>query len=300
MHVKPTRCPNSACEYHDRPTAKFFRKWGYFTPKCNGHALARYQCKGCGKTFSNRTSAGTKQHRPELNFALAKLLCSGVTLRRAAWILGCSYNTVCERLPWLAELARAAHAKALSGKELKTSYIQFDEMQTFEHAAPKALTIALAVRHKTGQILSAKVGRIPANGHLAEIGQTKYGWTVNESPDVCLAALKQAALAAKDTVTVACDGATTYPGLIAEAMPNATVKVVKELLDDFDPLFRINHTCAKIRADVANMARKTWSTTKKRAKLQERLDIYVAVNNGYKFWGRLLRNQNPAGRAEEK
>src|ERR1035437_3074035 len=143
MHVKPTRCPNPACGYHDRPAPEFFRKRGFFRPKCNGHVLARYQCKACGKTFSNQTLAeGAKQHRPEINSALAKLLCSGVTLRRAAWILGCSYNTVCARLPWLAKLARAAHAKALRGDELKTSYIQFDEMQTFEHAAPKALTIA--------------------------------------------------------------------------------------------------------------------------------------------------------------
>jgi hypothetical protein len=31
------------------------------------------------------------------------------------------------------------------------------------------------------------------------------------------------------------------------------------------------------------MARKTWATTKKREKLQDRLEIYIAVNNGYSF-----------------
>jgi len=31
------------------------------------------------------------------------------------------------------------------------------------------------------------------------------------------------------------------------------------------------------------MARKTWAMTKTREKLQERLDIYIAVNNGYSF-----------------
>jgi len=129
-------------------------------------------------------------------------------------------------------------------------------MQTFEHAAAKALTIALAVRHKTGQILSIKVGRIPSNGHLAELGQTNYGWTVNESPSTCLAALKQAALVAKPDVTVITDGATSYPRLVAKAMPAAEIKRAI-MADGFDPLFTLNHICAKIRSDVANMTRRT-------------------------------------------
>jgi hypothetical protein len=58
---------------------------------------------------------------------------------------------------------------------------------------------------------------------------------------------------------------------------------------DFDPLFKLNHACAKIRADLACMACKTWAMSKKRDKLQDRLDIYVAVNNGYSFsWFDLL------------
>ena len=85
----------------------------------------------------------------------------------------------------LAQQARRAH---VADGEHDTGYIQFDEMQTFEHAAAKALTIAIAIRWKTGKLLAAKVGRIPANGHLAEIGKTKYGWTTNESPAACKAA----------------------------------------------------------------------------------------------------------------
>jgi transposase-like protein len=280
----PTICPNSECEFHATKTSGFFRKKGTYTPKCRGRALTRYQCKACGKTFSNQTSAkSVRQHKPEINAVMAKLICSGVTLRRAAWILGCRYTTVSARVPWLAERAREAHAQALKGESLKTSFIQFDEMQTFEHAAPKALTIALAVRAKTGQILSVKVGRIPANGHLADIGKSKYAWTVNESAVACLAALTQAALAAKPGITVMFDGAPTYPGLVAKAMPGAHSKVAEYSEDGFDPLYRINHLCAKIRADVATMARRTWSTTKSRSSLQDRLDIFVAVNNGYHF-----------------
>jgi hypothetical protein len=122
---------------------------------------------------------------------------------------------------------------------------------------------------RPGKLLAAKVGRIPANGHLAEIGKTKYGWTTNESPAACRAALTLAGQAAKPKVTVACDRAPTYPGLVASSFPaGVSVAPYKSRSlgssADFDPLFKLNHACAKIRADLACMARKTWATTKKR------------------------------------
>ena len=52
---------------------------------------------------------------------------------------------------------------------------------------------------------------------------------------------------------------------------------------NFDPMFSLNDTCAKIRVGVAAMARKTWTTTKSRTKLQDKLDSFIAVHNGYRF-----------------
>lgn len=290
MKKLPTTCTNADCENFTSAPAGFYRKRGYYTPKHLGHRLARYQCKACGVTFSNRTGKDdVRQHRPDINHLLPRLMCSGVTLRRAAWILECSYNTVRARLPWLAQRAREAHEQALQGEGLKTSYIQFDEMQTFEHAAAKPLTIALAVRAKTGQILAAKVGRIPAKGHLATKGKLKYGWTANEAHEVCKSVLAQAARVAKPGVTIGCDGGPTYPGYVASTFPAPLKPTVSaepargSAGGGFDPLFRLNHVCAKIRADLACMARKTWATTKKRSHLQHRLDLYVAVNNGYRL-----------------
>jgi hypothetical protein len=166
----------------------------------------------------------------------------------------------------------------------ETSYVHFDEMQSFEHARPCALTIALAVRHKTGAILSAKVGAIPANGPLAAIGAAKYGWTANQSPAVCAAALAEVAIAARIDVSVACDKATTYPNLIVAAMPLANVMAAAAAPSGaYERMFKLNHACAMIRAKVAVMARRTWTTTKRMAKLQDKLDIYIAVHNGYNF-----------------
>ena len=221
------------------------------------------------------------QHKPHINSMLYGLLCSGVTLRRSAKLLKCSYNTIRSRLPWLANKARGLHAGALASGSLSTSYILFDEMQSFEHSAAKQLTIAVAVRHKTGQILSIKVGKMTTKGYLAAAGRA-YGWGPNESPLCCLAALGQAGLAAKPACSVACDaGGWGYPGYIKAKIPHAEIKRHPRLPVGFDPLFKLNHVCAKIRADVSRLARKTWATTKARERLQDALDLYVAWNNNY-------------------
>lgn len=92
---------------------------------------------------------------------------------------------------------------------------------------------------------------------------------------------------AKNQITVATDGKLAYGPLIKTVIPQATHKVVvggrKKVRGAPDPLFRLNHTCAKIRADLSRMARRTWATTKRMWALQYHLDIYIAYNNGYEF-----------------
>jgi len=73
--------------------------------------------------------------------------------------------------------------------------------------------------------------------------------------------------------------------IIAATIPHAVVDSSKrsKATGSFDPMFRLNHTCAKIRAGIAVMARKTWTTTKSLPKLQDKLDIFIAVHNEYDF-----------------
>src|SRR5476651_527488 len=239
----PPCCPNPGCVHHANPPGNFFWRRGTFTPKRTGLPLVRYQCKACRRTFSNRTFAPDRwQKRPDINVPLFSLLCSGVTQRRAAVLLGVARGTVCARLPMLANLARDRHAEAMTNGVLATTYAQFDEMETFVGAAPKALTIALTVRVKTGQILAIKVGRIPANGHLAKKGQQLYAWTVDQATATRASALQLAAKAIQPGGTVACDGHPAYPAAIAANIPLAVCQPVAAVKGPgFDPLFRINH-----------------------------------------------------------
>ena len=287
MDADPKCCPDPKCHFGKGEYAGFFRRRGAYSTKCHPLPIQRFQCKGCRKVFSQQTTTATHhQKHPEINALLARLLCEGVTLRGCSRVLGCTYDTVKSRTDWLAVQARTAHEQALASGRLSTSWMQFDEMMTFEHARSRTLGIALVVRGKTAEILSITVGRIPSSGHLATIGKTRYAWTANEGPATCRRALEQAAIAAKkDACTVSCDKATSYPKLVAATIPHAVVDARKRSKETgaFDPMFSLNLTCAKIRASVAVMARKTWTTTKSIEKLQDKLDIFVAVHNGYHF-----------------
>lgn len=282
MPQPPSKCPNEHCPTHSQPESFSLRKKGKYKSPRTGRLLQRYQCKECGLIFTSQTGENPQGYRKDVSRELFGLACSGTTIRRSAQLLGISVNTVRGRLLDLAAKARQAHLEAHRNGSLRTEYVQFDEMITFLHARAKPLAIAMAVRAKTGQILAIKVGRIPASGRLAAKGQS-VGWTVNDGPIIRRLALTEAAQSVLPGATFACDGWPTYPSEIRTYVPQCgNIEVYPTRVGvGFDPLFRLNHVCAKIRADIACMARETWTTTKDIARLQDRLDIYVGWNNGY-------------------
>jgi transposase-like protein len=280
----PKRCPDPACDkgYHLNPVKGFCVKRGTYKSN-SGKVIQRWKC-ACGKTFTSHSECNESRQRKDINRALFGLVCSGITIRRAAQILGVAVNTIRNRIAWLADKAREAHAAAHANGSLETSFAQFDEMETFIHSRCQPATIAMVVRHKTGQILSIKTAIIVAKGHLAKKGAAQ-GWIDNHGPIARAIALSEAAKSIQPGATIACDGWPTYPTEIASYVGKG-VQVTAYISGSgvgYDPMFRLNHTCAKIRADIACMARDTWTTTKKIVHLQDRLDIYVAWNNQYQL-----------------
>jgi hypothetical protein len=81
---------------------------------------------------------------------------------------------------------------------------------------------------------------------------------------------------------VSCEGATSYPKPIRAAISPDVADAGKRssTAGAFDPMFSLNRTCAKIRAGVAVIARRTWTTTKSLENLQDELDLFIAVHNG--------------------
>lgn len=282
--MKNIYCPNPDCSNHKNPIERFYIKKGYYKTKYNHQSVPRYQCKTCGKKFSSHTFKDTfRQHRPDINGDIFKLYNGRTTLKFISTYLDVNIKTVVKKFRWLSAKARRIHEEKLRSGEIKTSYVQFDEMETFEHTKLKPLSIAIAVRWKTREIIDLKVAEMNCKGHTAERSRELYGWRKDGREKACKNVLKSVKKCAQKNITIALDGKKSYPGIINKVIPEAKINtyVKKNKKKEFDALFSLNKICAVLRKDLSRLARKTQITTKKASCLQDHLNLYIAHNNGY-------------------
>ncbi|MCE3011142.1 MAG: hypothetical protein LW875_11085 [Proteobacteria bacterium] len=263
---------------------------GFFRQKISRKYVQRYWCKNCQTKFSASTlTCSYRQKKPFLNRTIFLNLCSGLSLRRTAANLGVSYNLVYSRFLWLSQLAEQKQVQFL--KQLsKTSELQLDEMESIEHTKLKPLTIPLLVDDQQ-RILGVACGCLPAKGYLAEISRKKYGIRSNQS-EALIKELLQALPANITPLMIKSDGKPSYRALIKQRFPGSIHQTcvrkdpkTREQLylnlekKRFDPMFALNQRCAKLRADINRLIRRSWSTTKKIENLKKHLMIYVCYNN---------------------
>ena len=280
MFVAPKACPNKKCKAKGKD---FFVKSGYFTTKYNHQPAPRYKCLKCGCVFSSHSKRAVRgQKKPHINKHIFKWVCSGVPINRIAANLEINKITVMKKIAWLANEARKEHEKAIEAGTLSTGYAQFDELETFEHSRLKPLSIAVAVRPKTGQILGVDIATMNAKGTQAAKSRELYGLREDTRDEATLNVLKMVARVARKDFTLGCDGKPSYPKLIKRAIPHANIQAqVFDENAELDPLFGINHLFAAMRADLAPLARRSWNTTKKPQALLDLLWVYVAWVNQY-------------------
>jgi len=159
-------------------------------------------------------------------------------------------------------------------------------METYEKTKCKPISVVLAVRPKTGFIIGALVAKMRCKGKLAVISRSKYpNWNVDNRGAKCKKVLEIIKNISRDRLVIATDSKLAYISLIQSTIPHAIhdrfISRKTTNKKDRDPLFQLNHVCAKIRADLARMRRKTWACTKKWQNLQKHLYIYIAWNNRY-------------------
>ena len=108
-------------------------------------------------------------------------------------------------------------------------------------------------------------------------------WNEDNRAEISKKVFETVKTIAKTDITIACDKKTTYPNIIKSVLPNARIQTHKRGIGkkEFDPIFKLNHIAAKIRADLSRMRRRTWAITKKWENLQKHLYIYIAWNNKY-------------------
>src|SRR5690606_21300913 len=157
------------------------------------------------------------------------------------------------------------------------------------HTKCKPISITLAVEFKTRRILGLEVSRMPAKGLLVQRAR-KYGLRRDERRRGRRRLFKKLQSLVTKDVAIKSDSNPHYPEDVERFFPKAVhrrflgkrgaitgqgeLKKVR-----FDPLFSLNHTCAKFRADVNRLFRRTWCTTKRIERFYEHLILYAAYHN---------------------
>src|SRR5690606_19070039 len=150
----------------------------------------------------------------------------------------------------------------------------------------KPLAVSMVVS-KGREILGLSVSSMPPIGkHLRKISLRKYGPRANnrsQGIEECWQEIRPRLVESQRFIS---DQEPSYARLIKKHFPQAThsthpskravIAGQGELKDhSFDPLFAINHTFAMLRANLARLIRRTWSTTKKASRLRDFLLIYA-------------------------
>lgn len=281
-------CPNSQCQFHLKKDQ--LAKDGSYYRKSDSRKIQRFKCKACSKRFSNASfSLAKNQNKRRANEPLRKLLCSGVSMRRAAMILNIHRTTVRRKVLHLSIKAQDNHSKKLQRLK-KVQHMQFDDLITSEHTKLKPLSVSIAVNADNRMILGTAVSQIPAFGHLAKLSVQKYGRRKSFHKE----GLVQLFTTFKEKVAPGClvqtDEHKLYPDALKTFFPTARHEAFKggrgcvagqgELKKlHYDPLFALNHTCAMLRANINRLIRRTWCTTKDPKMLAAHIWIYVDFHN---------------------
>jgi transposase-like protein len=267
-------------------------KIGRFRRKSDSKVIQRYRCLHCKKSFSAATHSELRgQNKRRCNTAVYRLICSGVSQRRAAILLNINKITVVRKFRFMAnKLGANGLLSNCSLPPEKVREIQFDHMETFEHTKLKPLSILVVVDKATYKILAAKACSSPAKGLLVEKSMKKYGKRQDDRMKVMQEIFREIVKAYPYIEKIESDKSPLYPKVIREHFPRAKYKQYKgrrgcvtgqgELKSGgYDPLFSLNQTCGMFRANMNRLFRRSWCTTKKCADLNNHLSLYGHYHN---------------------
>ncbi|RYZ76832.1 MAG: hypothetical protein EOP04_31615 [Proteobacteria bacterium] len=146
-------------------------------------------------------------------------------------------------------------------------------------------SISIAVNEESGRILAINVAWMPLKGRLVEkmnregIPFPEYQDQRPSAYDASFKAINSQAMGYP--ITVVTDGYPSYPGYVKRNVEKNPIHQVslRNASADHDPMFWLNHVCARIRADLSRMGRKTWCVSRSIEALQHHLNIFMEFFN---------------------
>ena len=265
---------------------------GSFLRKSDQQRIYRFRCKRCFKFFSQATFHPCYyQKKRKLNSSLFELYVSGVSQRRAAFLLRVNRKTITRKFIFLGLAAKYYNSE--DRKNFKPCVeVEFDDLETFEHSKMKPLSVIAMIESRSRRILGFKVARMPAKGLLVKRSLKKYGRRKDERGQKRRELFEELKPFIDPYALIKSDESPHYPKDVKSFFPNCEHKVFKgqrgcvvgqgELKGGgYDPLFSLNHSYAMLRANLGRLFRRTWNTTKRPERLDLNLGIYMLFHNRF-------------------
>ena len=264
--MKDVKCPH--CESSNK------KKDGFMKTKRGKTQV--YKCKDCNKKFTRRNESINYRHRKQhFRERITKLYCERMSLRGIARVLGINYKTVVRYFRENAGEAHKANKKRIAKGDFVTSFVQFDQLETYEHTKRKPVGIQISVRCKTKEIISARVGYIPIRAlTVSKAYSTEWNSKITDSR-IREMLLRTKTVLNKKGALISCDRENQQVNLLKKLCtePHITVAPSSSENKIIDRVFR------RMRQDISRLGRKTLSTTKDISELQKHLDLYTDYHN---------------------
>jgi transposase-like protein len=290
---QPQRCPYRLCPSHLAPQPGFFLRKGHYKPLCRPHPVPRFLCRSCRRSFSRQTfRADYRDHRPDLNPRLLRLLASGVGLRQSARMLRLSNRCTELKARKLGRHLRRLNLN-LRGPLPTGSAFQFDELETYEgRRNTRPLSVPLLIEKDTRFLVWAEAAPIRPRGKMSPArrealaeDERRYGKRRDLSQRSVLRTLRRGAELVRhlERVTFFSDEKASYPRAARAVFGSKRLdhrrtssKIVRAT---WNPLFPINHTEAMARDLMGRLRRESWLVSKKRRYLDLALQLWAAYRN---------------------
>ena len=224
------------------------------------------------------------------------LLCSKVTRRQAARILGVNRKAVELRFRRFSKIAKDFHISAMSRCRSNGGFsgvFQLDELETYEHNRRiKPVTVAVVIERSSYFVIGADPGAMASRSPLSKMYQKRKqaiqeeeGLRRSQSRLVVQKSLDRLGrfLSPTAVMNLQSDKKKTYPAALAKAAGERLVHhevTSSKLRRDYqNPLFPINHTLAMMRDGISCLVRRNWAGSKKKSGLQRHCWIWIAWRN---------------------
>jgi hypothetical protein len=187
-------------------------------------------------------------------------------------------------------LRAQAKLESLNRRRPRSTVVEFDDLETFEHTKCKPLAVSLVVEAKTRWILGYEVAQMSAKGLLVAKSLKRYGKREDQRTPARHRLLSRIRNYINAECVIKSDENPHYIRSIKRFFPRSahhTYLGRKSSLGGqgelkkvgFDPIFSLNHTCAVLRYRTSRLIRKTWNTTKKKERLSLHLALIVLHHN---------------------